>query len=99
MYTRLKRNAAVRIFPLSFPFNAKTLISIISDQISRKLKCGVDENMCHVHEQETSVQSVNIFGDGFSMILSKISNILSIISLCETSNEFINAFCNCSQDH
>ena len=41
-----KRNS--KISPLSFPFNAKTLIVINTkfDQISPKLECGVDEYLC-----------------------------------------------------
>ena len=57
---------------------------------------------CHVQEQEIAMQSVNIFGGVYSMILSawnieydlamaKYEN--DIFSLFETSNEFIYALC------
>ena len=45
--TKKKRNS--KIFPLSFPFNAKMLIVIkyqVFYQISPKLECGVDEYLC-----------------------------------------------------
>ena len=45
-----KKKRTSKIFPLSYPFNAKKLIVIkylfLSDQILLKLECGVDEYLC-----------------------------------------------------
>ena len=49
LYTRQKKKRNSKIFPLSFPFNAKMLI-VIKDLVliksSQKIECGVDGYLC-----------------------------------------------------
>ena len=51
----------------------------------------------HVHEEKTSMQSLNIFGGEYSIVLSTwnveyalaLQSIKTIVSLCETVNEYL----------
>ena len=49
IYTRQKKKRNSKIFPLSFPLNAKNANChkiLCFDQISPKFECGVDEYLC-----------------------------------------------------
>ena len=71
-----------------------------TDQISLKLKCGVDEYLCRpcVGAKNVNWFCRRLFNDTVYMefrvcfTIAKYEN--DIFSLCESSNEFIDAFCH-----
>ena len=105
MYTQQKKKRTTTIFPLRSPYNAKIVNCheiLISDQILLKLECDVNEYLYlsfvstkHIKASgkrvfEALFQRYCLHGIRAYFTFAKYEN--DTLSLCETTNVFIDAF-------